>query len=155
MKYDIQVCPRCGLAVVRLFGGVDGDDLCEVLDALIEGEGWDPGQSDLWDLRAVSDLYIAPGRVSKLTARVPRALRARGNGRTALITRTLTQLAYGTLFFDAINPSERVRRAFRSGQRAVRWIGAQPGREEQGAACGRRCRLARVVETNHAHREQM
>lgn len=144
MKHELQVCPHCGLAVVRLAGNVDGDDLCEVLDALIENEGWNPEQNDLWDLRALNDLFIAPNQVSKLAARVPSEGWARDEGRTALITRTLTQRAYGTLFFDAINPSSRMRRSFRSEQRAARWLHAETG------PCDRDCLLAHVAKANLA-----
>lgn len=150
MKYDIQVCPRCGRAMIRLVGDVDGDDLCEVLDALIEGEGWDPKQSDLWDLRALDDLFIAPDRVAKLARRMPPEEGVRGDGRTALITQTLTQLAYGTLFFNAINPPNRARRSFRSGRRAARWLGTQSVQSgsEAGRQCGRDCPLVRAVGAN-------
>lgn len=148
MKHDIQVCPRCGRAVIRLVGSVDGDELCEVLDALIEDEGWNPEQSDLWDLRALDDLYIAPNQVAKLVRRMPSEGCARDSGRTALITRTLTQRAYGNLFFDEINPSNRVRRSFRSERRAIRWLEAQSRRTGETRRCGPDCLLTRTAETS-------
>lgn len=148
MKHEIEVCSQCGLAMVRLVGTVDGDGLYEVLDALVEDKGWDPGQSDLWDLRALSDLFIAPAQVAKLTDHMPPAKCARSDGRTALVTRTLTQRAYGNLFFDAINPPSRVHRSFHSKRRAARWLLNQAGRAVEIGACGQNCLMAEEGRAN-------
>lgn len=144
MGHELEICSRCGLAHVRLEGVVTGPGLYEVLSGFAADGTWSLAKNDVWDLRATRDFFIKPREADWLAARLPQVDEAEVQGRTALLTRTVTQQAYGIVLFQTIRPFSRVRRTFRSERRAVRWLaerssGTSGDGSAEAASCGSSC----------------
>ena len=122
MNFEIHVCASCGQGIVQLSGHVDVQALCDVLNALLDHDDWTPDTHAIWDVRNVTDLYVTPAAEQRL-AQLAGDLRVGSEaGRTALLARTASQRAYGTVLLRTVRGETRNQQTFQSAQRAVEWL---------------------------------
>lgn len=122
MEFEIRVCSSCGTGLVQLSGQVDVQALCDVLNALLDHEDWLPDTRALWNVRTVTDLYITPAATQRL-AHLARDLQVMSEtSRTALLTRTTSQRAYGTVLLRTVRGGTRNQQTFQSVERALKWL---------------------------------
>lgn len=149
MEREIQVCSQCGLARVQLSGQITEEELCELVGALAQEDGWHSEGRELWDLRSVQNLFLSPDQAARLANNVSRADGGDFTGLVAFLTNTASQNAYGVVLFQSIRSSVRLCRSFRSEQRAVRWLADRAqtsgrGRPDRSALCSAPCPLSAV-----------
>jgi len=143
MEYDIHICPTCGLGLVRLSGPVDVQALCDVLNALLDHEDWTPDQNALWDVRQVTDLYVKPDAERRLAELATDLRVGSDEGSTALLARTTSQRAYGTVLLRTIRGEMHSQRTFQSVRRAVQWLRRSAGDSNVGW-CSPTCPITSV-----------
>lgn len=144
MTFEIHVCASCGQGVVQLAGPVDVQALCDVLNALLDHEDWTPDTHAIWDVREVTDLYVTPAAEQRLT-RLAADLRVGSEaGRTALLARTTSQRAYGTVLLRTVRGETRNQQTFQSAQRAIEWLGRRNNRAGT-APCSPSCPMHQLL----------
>lgn len=139
--HQVVLCESCGLAVVRLTGCINGDDLADLVASLMRADAWDPARNDLWNVQAVTDLFVTSTQAQRLAALRAEACADGGQGRTALVTRTTSQRAYGIVLLQSLCAASHPWRCFRSEKRAVRWLRKQPHPEGDATTCDGDCVL--------------
>lgn len=143
MEFEIRVCSSCGTGLVQLSGRVDVQALCDVLNALLDHEDWIPDTRALWDVRNVTDLYVTPAATQRL-ANLARDLQVGSEAsRTALLARTTSQRAYGTVLLRTVRGGTRNQQTFQSAERALRWLGR--ANRTTAAPCGSACAVRQLL----------
>lgn len=124
-------------------GRVDVQALCDVLNALLDHDAWMPDTRALWDVRDVTDLYVTPAATQRL-AHLASDLRVGSEAsRTALLTRTTSQRAYGTVLLRTVRGGTRNQQTFQSVERALKWLGRAD--RAHAAPCGPACSIKQCL----------
>lgn len=134
MESEVGVCPTCSIVHIRVAGDFSGEKLLKVL-AEVEAIGGNPeSRTEVWDLRALRDLFLSPAHVERLERRLPE-WEEEPTGRTVVIARTSTHKSYGTVLCQSLRPYVGVHRSYFSVERATRWLGCSHS-AGQGKSCG-------------------
>lgn len=86
MPFSCHIASEQRIGVIRLYGGVSGDELIEAVKTLYSGDDWQPGFNILWDARAIAQLVLAPEDADAFTRAVGERIERIGRGRTAVVT---------------------------------------------------------------------
>ena len=128
MGHSIRVLPQNHLAVVRLFGELDGDGLLGAVGALLLAPGWRRAFDAVWDARGVRVLDLCPEDVERFAAGAA-ALRGRAcPSRSAVLVRGEDdEVTLRLLARRGRGPSVREVRAFYTARQAAAWLGVPEG----------------------------
>lgn len=86
MPYTIDVRPEDRLAVLRLFGTVEGSEIIPACMEFLHHPDWELGFCTLWDLRGIETFLFIPEDLAAFDARAKEFASLRGPGRTAFVT---------------------------------------------------------------------
>lgn len=119
---DVTACRDCELSTIRFTGRVNGASVLEALDRLTTCETWQPEFDDLWDYREVNELVVTQDEVDRVVAQVENSAMRLGEGRTAILVRSITHEAYANLLIRISKDPRRTQRTFRDYNRAIKWL---------------------------------
>src|SRR5690606_2421664 len=86
MPYSVHVRPSDRVAVLRLFGTVEGEEIIPACMALLHHPDWERGLPTLWDLRDIETFLFVPEDLAAFETRAAEIAALRGDGRTAFVT---------------------------------------------------------------------
>lgn len=123
MPYSVHISPSDRIAVLRLFGTVEGKEIVPACLALLHHPDWERGLSTLWDLRDIKTFLFVPEDLAAFEARAAEITALRGDGRTAFVTAdSWVQINAHLLGIKTKGDTSREFRVFARMDRAEAWL---------------------------------
>ena len=111
---------------VTLDGDVTMPDVRTATEALLRHPAWRPGLDVLWDFSQITSLAVTPEALRDLADFDSALMEQAGPGRTALVMRSTSDLAVGTLYTLLLRGGGRTHRAFSELGPAMAWLAREP-----------------------------
>ncbi len=100
MAVTIEVDTKAGVVIARTSGRLSARDIIAALDAIFGDPEFQPGMSEVWDMRSGAIDALSQAEVQAIVAFVTARLESRGCGRLAIIasedlTHGVARIVYG------------------------------------------------------------
>lgn len=123
MPHSVHVRPSDRVAVLRLFGTVEGEEIIPACMALLHHPDWERGLPTLWDLRDIETFLFVPEDLAAFETRAAEIAALRGDGRTAFVTAdSWVQINAHLLGIKTKGDTGREFRVFARLERAEAWL---------------------------------
>ncbi len=121
MPFTCDVNAHLRRATITLTGAVDVQTAIEAL-ACYRHPDWRPDFQALWDTRGVTGLSVAPDDLDRFTEELTALAPLLGEGRSAFVVPDEVHRGIAHLIFRRQPPAGRVRRVFRTMEKALAWL---------------------------------
>jgi hypothetical protein len=130
MAFSCTVDRGRRLGIARVSGGVDTEELLQIIRALLEDPDWEPGFNILWDGCRITDLVVDEREMQTVASDALSRSDRLGEGKTAIVVTRDRSRELAHMFTALARHPGRDRRVFTSAREALEWL-AVPGHEEK------------------------